>query len=584
MSYFDAKNQTLSAVKASVNVSGMTVCGRSNKLLYWFENTAYVYDPTKLKHDLISFQTPLQSNIVTADCADHEDKMLLMALNGEIRQFNTSDYLEIAQFDGDYDAYDELNSGHIIQYLAENEFLYGGKADLKIRPSTTETEIRSNYKKRLVRINSARSWLDKSSIKQVVFAEAISEEDLTLYKTLFDKDIANLAQRRAFLSFLNEEEADPLLVANKPSLFNSLSGGITVIEDGNIMLVKQNIAQADQLYTTTTPNWEHLGFEVKALSLGSHGFEPRIYRQLDNAQLTADIVNMTLSEDSNWLVTTLSNGEVSYESLSPDEAFNELFDAHTNQVSAAALTTDRQLLATAGRDGLINIWRLTVPQLNDEESWISLEKELKGYAGNVLDLAFINDDLLISTGSDQTIKLWDLEGSAGVKNEMLGHTDTVKSAHYDESLHQIVSASDDGSIRVWDINKAEQIKSFKGAKGVLSSYDVNSNILAYTRDDRVMIKNIVSGNTLGRISFDQKPLSIALGFDGAVCYLIYPESISVFQVSSGEIINDIPLSKIKGIKKVFTSSDSHDLFLMTETDISIINMGRYALYGIENDE
>jgi len=582
LSYFDAKNQRLSQIKSDFKVNGMALCGKQNKLVYWQGKNVSIYDHKVQKHHALVFEQPLEETISNVHCATLEDKLLVMAADGSISQFNTHNYQQITQLDGDYDAYDQLNAGYILQYLSNNEFIYGGKNDLKIRSSTTQSEIRADYDKRLVRINSARSWLDKSSIKQIVFAEPIADSDITLYQTLFDKRLEQHEDKLSFLSFLNEEQADPLLVANKPSLFNALSGGISVLEEGNIMLVKQSVLDADTLYTTSIPNWQHLGFLVDTLDLGSEGFEPKVYQQLDNSQLTADIVNVSLSDDDHWLATTLSNGEVTFESLKPETVFNETFQAHETQVSAVAISSDLTLLATAGRDGLVKIWQLKLTQLTDDESWISLVKELKGYAGNVLDLAFIGNDLLVSSGSDQTIKVWDIQNSGEVKNEMLGHTASIDFARYDDSLVQIISASEDASIRVWDLEKLEQIKSFKASPGFVVAYDDASNTLAYTKNDQLLVKNIVSGNTIGRISSLSTPLAVALGFNAKVVYLVYEDRVAVYKVASGEHLNDITLEANNKINKVLTSSDSQDLYLMTDQDVMIMNMGRYALFGVDN--
>ncbi|WP_438465296.1 hypothetical protein [Marinomonas sp. PE14-40] len=580
LSYFDAKNQRLTQLKKSLELTSMQVCASGKKLLYWHKNKAYLYDNQTQSHHSIQFSTELNEDLIAAKCAVAENKLLLMTESGGIRQIDTDTYQQITQFSGSYDAYDKLNSGYVVHYLSENEFVYGGKNDLRIRPTTTETEIRRVYQKRLERIESARSWLDKSSIKQLVFAEAIPSSDLALYESLFDEQVITQAQKNAYLSFINEEQADPLLVANKPSLFNALSGGIDVVEDGNIMLVKQNEVDASRFFTTSQPNWDHLGFQVDTLYLGTEGFESKIYRQLDNSQLTADIVNMDLGDDD-WLVTSLTNGEISLESLSSEVEFNETFDAHDGAVTATAMTGDRKRLATAGRDGLIKVWHLNIPP-GEDESWVSLEKELKGYAGHVLDLEFVNDSLLLSTGTDQTIKLWELSLEGTVKNEMLGHTDSVRFAKYDASIHKVVSASNDASVRVWDIDKAEQVKSFKGSKGGLVRYDVSSNRLAYVKGNHVIIKNIVSGDTLGSIAIEQNPVGLELGFNGVVSYLIYEDRVAVYKVATGELINTISLVDVKNIRQVFTSPNDHDLFIVTDQEAYMLNMGRYALYGIED--
>ena len=582
LAYFNAKNQRLIKIHQALNIDGMTLCGQENNLVYWQGKRVSIYLNSQGKHQPLSMVQPLMDDIVSVRCSDYENKLLLMTADGEIRQFNTDTFEQIAQISGSYDAYDKLNSGHIIDYLANNEFIYGGKNDLKIRSSTTQAEIRADYDKRLVRINSARSWLDKSSIQQVVFAEPIIEEDVALYQNLFSKKLQVKEDKAAYLAFMNEEQADPLLVANKPSLFNALSGGVTVTEDGNIMLVKQAELAKEELYTTSIPNWQHLGFIVDNLYLGSEGFEPKVYRQLDNSQLTADITTMRLSDDGQWLVTALTNGDIRLESLNSEVSFNETFQVHDNEVTALALSSDLSLLATAGRDGLLKTWRLSLGELTEDENWITLDKELKGYAGQVLDLVMIDSQTLISSGTDQTIKLWDIKVKGALISEMLGHTDSVNFAKYDDSLSSIVSASDDNSIRIWDLNKREQITSFKASEGFVVAYDEATNNLAYSKDKTLLIKNIVSGNTLGTIQLESAPLGVALGFKAKVTYLVYEDRIGVYKVASGEHLNDIALEGIKGIKQVFTSMDSQDLYLVTDQEASIINMGRYALFGLDN--
>ena len=581
LSFFDIKNQRLSPIKSGMSVSGMQACGDSDNLLYWQGSQAYVFDKKAQQSLAVKASSPFSGDIVTGTCALNENKFMLMTQTGEIRQFDGTDFTEITLMSGTYDAYDTLNSGFIIQYLSNNEFIYGGKGNLKIRPSTTESEIRLDYQKRLGKINSARSWLDKSSIHQAVFAEPIPKSDMNLYQALFSHKLETSVQTQAYLTFLNEEQADPLLVANKPSLFNALSGGVSVFEDGNIMLVKQGSLEPDNLYTTSIPNWEHLGFKVESLYLGSQGFEPKVYKELDNAQLTSDIVSMTIASNGEYLVTSLTNGEIIFESLSDTGRFKETFSVHDTQVTTTALSSNNQLLATAGKDGLIKIWRLNLNPMN-EGSWIRLETELKGYAGNVLDLAFMSDDLLISTGTDQTVKLWDIKNSNRVQAEMLGHTDSIQFARYDDSLNIIISSSDDASIRIWNPDTAEQIKSFKTSSNSVSDYDVAANLLAYTQNQLIWVKNLASGNTLGKVALTDEPLAVELGVNGQVVYAIYPDRISVFHVSSNEHINDINLTNQNQIKQVFSSFDAHDLYLMTNQEASVINMGKYALFGLDN--
>jgi WD40 repeat protein len=583
LSYFDAKTKRLTRIADDLAIEGMRICGQRQQLLFWQGQQAFIFDNTTSERDDISFTPPFNGDISSADCALEEQKFALMSADGEVRQFDLPSRQQITRLAGSYDAYDRLNSGYVVAYLPEHEYIYGGKDNLKIRPTTTAAEIKHDYERRRGRVNSARSWLDKSSIQQVVFAEPLALRDLSLYQYLFAAELKTEAQRSAMLAFLNEEQADPLLVANKPSLFNRLSGGITVTVTDDIMVVKQAAVDNNALYTTSVPNWDHLGFKVDTIYLGSAGFEAKIYRRFSNSQLTADIENIALPSNLDMLVTALSNGSVQVESLSPALEFEESFTAHESRVTAADINPSRKLLATAGSDGLIKIWLLTIPA--SETGWVKLDKELKGYAGKVSHLEFVSDNLLLSSGSDQTIKIWDISSGRIANSEMLGHTDKVRFAKYDRSLQQIISASDDGTVRIWDAKKAEQVRSFKGtAKGFVASYDAGANLVAYSKGSAVLIKNVVSGDTLGTIAFTSGPAAIELGFAGEICYLIYPQKIAVHKVASGELVSEIPLTDIEGIKQVLTNASYQDLFIMTEDTISVVNTGRYALFAEEHNE
>lgn len=581
--YFDNKTNRLTRIADELTMDGMRACGQGQQLLFWQGSQAFVFDRTTRERNEIIFSPPLGDVITSADCALSEQKFALMSADGEVRQFDLATRQQITTLAGSYDAYDKLNSGYILTYLRDNEYVYGGKENLKIRPTTTVAEIKSEYERRLGRINSARTWLDKSSIKQVVFAEPLAQRDLSLYQHLFATELKTESQKSAMLAFINEGQADPLLVANKPGLFNRLSGGVTVAVTDDIMVVKQAAVNNDALYTTSVPNWDHLGFQVDTIYLGSEGFEAKIYRRFSNSQLTSDIENIALPGSVEMLVTTRSNGTVLLESLSPALDFEESFTAHESRVTAADIDPSRSLLATAGSDGLIRIWRLTIPA--SEAGWVELDKELKGYAGKVSHLEFIGNDLLLSSGSDQTIKVWDINSGRIANSEMLGHTDKVRFAKYDGSLQQIISASDDGSVRIWDAKKAEQVRSFKGsANGFVASYDAGANLVAYSKNNKVLIKNVRSGDTLGTIVFDSGPAAVELGFAGEICYLIYPQKVAVYKVASGELLSEIPLTDIEGIKQVLMSASYQDLFIMTEDNISVVNTGRYALYGAERNE
>ena len=67
------------------------------------------------------------------------------------------------------------------------------------------------------------------------------------------------------------------------------------------------------------------------------------------------------------------------------------------------------------------------------------------------------NDLLISSSQDMTVKLWDMSATTATLNCTLkGHTGPVGSVSFLPSAHLAISGSDDKTIRVWDTARAAE--------------------------------------------------------------------------------------------------------------------------------
>jgi WD40 repeat protein len=117
---------------------------------------------------------------------------------------------------------------------------------------------------------------------------------------------------------------------------------------------------------------------------------------------------------------------------------------HNNSwVYDVAFSPDGTRLATAGDDGIINVWDATsnVPVLT-----------LQQHARRVFSVAFSPDGAHLATASaDRTAKVWDV--TSGTLVHSLPHTDEVDSATFssDRTRPRLATASKDGTIRVWNV-------------------------------------------------------------------------------------------------------------------------------------
>lgn len=167
------------------------------------------------------------------------------------------------------------------------------------------------------------------------------------------------------------------------------------------------------------------------------------------------------------------------------------FRGHANGVMC--LQFDDHILATGSYDATIKIWDLVtgkeIRTLSDHTSGVrclqfddnklisgSIDKSLKvwnwrtgecrstytGHSGGVIGLHF--DSAILASGSvDKTIRVWNFEDRS--TSVLRGHDDWVNAVKVDSASRTVFSASDDCTIRLWDLDTKTTIKVFKGHVG-----------------------------------------------------------------------------------------------------------------------
>jgi guanine nucleotide-binding protein subunit beta-2-like 1 protein len=122
---------------------------------------------------------------------------------------------------------------------------------------------------------------------------------------------------------------------------------------------------------------------------------------------------------------------------------------HDDWVTCLATTeTDPTLVVSGSRDRSLIVWRLT--GAGDGESMGVAERRLTGHRHHVSDLCLSNDGKYgLSASWDGSLRLWDLETGVA-ERKFHSHTKDVLSVAFSGDNRQIVSGARDKTIKVWN--------------------------------------------------------------------------------------------------------------------------------------
>lgn len=128
------------------------------------------------------------------------------------------------------------------------------------------------------------------------------------------------------------------------------------------------------------------------------------------------------------------------------------FSAHASGHIYSLVATERFLVSGASREVCGWQWSDVLHTKNPKPSWTLVPPVTNPFEVPETNSMVYNssDNSLVTGCGDNNVYIWDLEGGS-VKQTLSGHTDYVHCVDFLKKSEQVVSASEDGTVRFWDL-------------------------------------------------------------------------------------------------------------------------------------
>jgi WD40 repeat protein len=194
------------------------------------------------------------------------------------------------------------------------------------------------------------------------------------------------------------------------------------------------------------------------------------------------------------------SGQIKLWQVDPAEELISI-DSQQDKVNCLAISPDGKLIISGGSDKTIKIWYFG---LSDERS-IDYLATLKAHQLAVNGIAFnpIEGEVkFASVSSDRRVMLWGIESKTPL-SILSNHTQSVKTLAFSPDGKFLATAGDDGLIQLWDLDNRKLARTISAHRWTISSLSFLADgvtLISASWDENVKFWNVKSGEEIDCLS------------------------------------------------------------------------------------